>query len=249
MDCNAVYSKTVSDTRAYFEKAGFSRAVLGLSGGIDSALVAYILVDALGKDNVTGLLLPDSSVDSGCHRSDAVSVAERLGIAFEEISIDGIVEAVEKSVNWPQSSKAKMNARARARMLLLYDFANSRQALVAGTGNKSELMLGYFTKHGDGAADFLPLGKLFKTDVFALARFRGLPKNVIEKQPSAGLAVGQTDEAELGASYEEIDPLLREFEAGKTEAELKQKFEANLVKGLLGRVKANAHKGRAAGGS
>ena len=242
MGCKGVYSKIVSGTRRYFREAGFSRAVVGLSGGIDSALVAFILADALGKDYVTALLLPDSSVNNSTGHLDALEVAKSLGIAFEAISIDRIVGAIEESVKWEQSGMARMNARARARMVLLYDFASSRHALVAGTSNKSELMLGYFTKHGDGAADFLPLGNLFKADVFALARFRGVPGKIVEKAPSSGLAVGITDEAELGAPYAQIDPVLKEIENGRSPAWLKKRFDALLVGRVLERIKANAHK-------
>ena len=244
MDCNAVYSGLVSDTSAFFEKEGFSKADLGLSGGVDSSLTVFVLADALGKENVTGLFMPCKGLGYAEDRADAEAVAKSLGIAFEAVPLDAIVEAIRQSVKWKQSKAAEMNAMARARMLLLYDYANSNKALVVGTANKSELMLGYFTKFGDGAADFLPLAKVFKTDVLELAKFKGLPESIFGKEPSAGLSLGQTDEAELGASYAEIDPVLRSVEAGKGKEELKHEFEARLVGSLLERIKANAHKAK-----
>jgi NAD+ synthase len=242
MDCETVYQKLVSDTKASFEKAGFSKAVLGLSGGIDSALTAFVLADALGKENVTAIFMPCKGLGYKQDRADAESLAKSLGIDFETVPIDSLVDAVKQSVKWKQSRIAEMNAMVRARMIVLYDFANSNKALVVGTGNKSELMLGYFTKHGDGAADFMPLANLFKSDLYEIAKFKALPQNILEKKPSAGLAPGQTDEEELGASYAEIDPILRAIDAGKGEEELKQEFEAGLVASLLERINANKHK-------
>jgi len=246
LDCEKDYDKIVAYTKACFEKAGFSKAVIGLSGGLDSTLTAFVLVDALGKENVTALLLPENGESQSQDHADAVAVAKSLGIAFEEISIEKIVKSVEQNVKWKQSKIAEMNLRARARMVLLYNFANSNKALVVGTSNKSELMLGYFTKYGDGAADVLPLQDLFKTEIFTIAKCKGLPANIIEKQPSAGLAPGQTDEKELGASYSEIDPVLKAIDHCKNSEELKKEFDAGLVDSLLKRIVANKHKQKGA---
>jgi len=242
MDCEKIYSLIVSEAKAFFEKAGFSKAVLGLSGGIDSALVSFVLVDALGKENVTCLLMPDNNKSSLQDHKDALNLVKQLGMAFYEIPLDNAVSAVENSLKWKQSRIAKMNIGARLRMVFLYNFANSLDALVVGTGNKSELLLGYFTKHGDGASDFFPLQNLFKTDVFKLAEHRGLPKKLIDKKPSAGLVPNQTDEGELGAKYGQIDLFLKEFEKGAGEKELKQAFPAELVDSLIKRINANKHK-------
>jgi len=242
LDCEKTYNKIVTSTKAYFNNAGFSKAVIGLSGGLDSSLTAFVLVDALGKENVTGLFLPENGESKNQDHADALAVAKSLGNAFEEISIEKIVKSIEQSVKWNQNKIAEMNLRARARMLLLYNFANSLNALVVGTSNKSELMLGYFTKHGDGAADVLPLQNIFKTDIFAIAKIKGLPANIIEKQPSAGLAPNQTDAKELGAQYSEIDPVLDAIEQGKSAEELKNEFDAGLVDSLLKKIAANKHK-------
>ena len=242
MDCKKTYNEIVALTKAYFDKAGFSKAVIGLSGGLDSSLTVFVLVDALGKENVTCLLLPENGESKNQDHADALAVAKSLGIAFEEISIEKIVKSIEQSVKWKQNKIAEMNLRARARMVLLYNFANSNKALVVGTSNKSELMLGYFTKHGDGAADVLPFQDIFKTGLFTIAKFKGLPVNIIEKQPSAGLVPNQTDAKELGAPYSEIDPVLEAIEQGKTVKELKNEFDAGLVDSLLKRIAANKHK-------
>jgi len=186
--------------------------------------------------------LPDSTVNNSPDHEDALELAKQLGIVFYEMPIDKAVSSVEESLQWGQNKLAEMNLRARIRMVVLYDFANTHKALVVGTGNKSELMLGYFTKHGDGATDFLPLRNLFKTDVFGLARFKKLPEAIIGKKPSAGLFEGQTDEAELGAGYETIDAFLQDFEKGIGKEELAKKFGNKLTASLLQRIKASQHK-------
>jgi NAD+ synthase len=142
-------------------------------------------------------------------------VAAHLGIPVERVDITAIVSAAEKacSAHIPEGMAAA-NLRPRARMMVLYAHAQPMRRLVLGTGNKSELLTGYFTKWGDGAADVYPLGDLYKTDVWALAREIGLPREVVEKPPSAGLFPGQTDEGELGITYTDLDKVLREFEGG-----------------------------------
>ena len=242
MGCEGVYSDLVSNTRAFFEKTGFSRAVLGLSGGLDSSLTAALLADSLGSENVAAISMPCKGLGYKQDKEDAKSLANSLGISFQEVEIGSIVGAVTNSIPWKQSKVAEMNAMARARMLVLYDYANSNNALVVGTGNKSEVMLGYFTKHGDGAADFSPLAGLFKTELFEIARAKPLPKAILEKEPSACLAPGQTDALDLGAPYSKIDPVLKAIYSGSKEEELKQGFEPKLVESILERIKANKHK-------
>ena len=242
MNCEKAYASLLLETKTYFEKAGYSKAVVGLSGGIDSSLTAFLLTDALGKENVTGLLMPDSQANNPQDRLDALETAKQLGINFGEIPIGKTAKVVETSLKWKQNALAKMNLKARIRMVFLYDYANSLKALVVGTGNKSELTLGYFTKYGDGAADFFPLKSLFKTQVFELAKFKKLPETIIKKKPSAGLFRGQTDEADLGAGYKEIDLFLQEKENGKKEKELREKFGEKLANSLLKRIKENRHK-------
>ncbi len=242
LDCEKHYNEIVASAKEFFSQAGFSRAVLGLSGGLDSSLTACILTEALGKENVTCLLMSDSEVNNKQDLDDAVKLAKILGVKSIQVPIDRIIKAVKKSVEWKQDRVSKMNITARARMILLYNFANCNKALVVGTGNKSELILGYFTKFGDGAADFFPLKNLFKTEVFELAKFKELPKSIIKKKPSAGLFEGQTDEGELGADYKTIDSFLQEFEKGTDKEELVKKFGKKLTDSLLQRIGASEHK-------
>ncbi|HDS09321.1 MAG TPA: NAD+ synthase [Firmicutes bacterium] len=188
-------------------KAGFNNVVIGLSGGLDSSLSAYLSVLGLGKDNVRGLLLPykTSAKES---KEDALLVAKNLGIKTEEISITEMVDAyLEK---FPEGiSKERMgNIMARQRMIVLYDQAVVHDALVMGTSNKTEILLGYTTIWGDMACALSPLGDLYKTQARVIARELKIPEVILNKKPSADLWVGQTDEGDLGFTYEEVDKLL-----------------------------------------
>ena len=207
----------------YFKKAGVQKAVVGVSGGVDSALTAKIAVMALGKENVTALILPNEGVNKPQNVQDAIDWAKELGIESHIIPINPFIDGYEK-LPWQSSSLAKMNIQARVRMTLLYHYANTHNAIVLGTGNKTELMLGYFTKHGDGACDILPIGSLFKTEVWEASELLGLPEIIVHKTASAELMRDQTDEEEIGLEYAEIDEILKRFEKGEkpsTDAESK----------------------------
>lgn len=182
--------------------------VIGLSGGIDSSLVAFICVNAIGKENIMGLVLP-SETTSKEDIEDAIEVAENLGIRYKIIHIDDLIKSFPELC--PECSKSNLasgNLKARVRMMILYYHSNAMQRLVAGTGNRTELLVGYFTKYGDGGVDILPIGDLYKTEVREIAEYMGVPKNIIEKAPTAGLWSGQTDEEELGIKYESLDKIL-----------------------------------------
>ncbi|WP_135821733.1 NAD+ synthase [Halostella litorea] len=205
-----------SDIRTFLRgkvaDAGASGAVVAMSGGIDSTVTATLAADALGPDRVLGLGMPCTKVDSA-HAAEARTVAEDLGIEFREVQLRPLLDMFEDVVAptvAPAGDKdAVGNAIARLRMACTYYAANARSRLVVGTANRSELLLGYFTKHGDGAADLYPIGDLYKTEVRTLARHLDVPPRIIEKEPTAGLWAGQTDEAEIGAGYDAVDPLLR----------------------------------------
>lgn len=192
--------------------SGSTGIVVGVSGGVDSALAASLCASAVGADRVTGLLLP-SEVTRKEDMRDAQEVCDLLGISSVTISVRPILESYRQIPDYTESTYLEGNLTARIRMTLLYFYANRENLLVCGTSNRSEYMLGYCTKYGDNAADFQPLLHLYKTDVYLLARHRGLPLAILEKPPSAGLWVGQTDERELGLSYTEIDRALRALEA------------------------------------
>ncbi|NTV97838.1 MAG: NAD+ synthase [Chlorobiaceae bacterium] len=187
-------------------KFGFSSLVLGLSGGIDSAVVCELAVRALGREHVLALMMPyaTSSPES---LADAVLMAEKLGIRTEEVQITPAVDAFLASI--PEDELLRRgNIMARTRMVYLYDISARDGRLVAGTSNKTELLLGYGTIFGDMASAINPIGDLYKTQVRGLARHLGIPERIIVKVPSADLWQGQSDEADLGFSYGEVDLLL-----------------------------------------
>jgi NAD+ synthase len=203
--------------RGIIESAKAKGAVVGLSGGIDSALVAKLCVDALGKDRVLGIMLPAPGSDPK-DLEDAKLVAKHLGIKTEIINLGPMVEAFAKTLQ--PSERELGNIKSRCRMVSLHQRAMRSRYLVAGTGNKSELLVGYFTKYGDGGVDFLPIGDLYKTQVWALSKELGLPEKILKKVPTAGLWVGQTDEGELGITYEKLDRILFGIERSQTFDEL-----------------------------
>ncbi|QLK24851.1 NAD+ synthase [Natrinema zhouii] len=194
--------------REQVDAAGADGVVLGLSGGIDSTLTGYLAVEALGSENVHGLVLP-ATVSSEGNMSDAELVARDLEISYDVIEIEPIVDSL-LSV-YPEAEgdrEAVGNARARVRGVLNYLVANHESRLVLGTGNRSEAAVGYFTKYGDGAVDCHPIGNLYKGQVRQLARHVGVPEELAAKTATAELWADQTDEDELGISYETLDDIL-----------------------------------------
>jgi len=188
------------------ERTGLHRVVLGLSGGIDSALAAYIAVRALGPSGVVGVLMPFRT-SSASSVKDAEAVVGALGIVAERFEISELVDMFSAKAG-NVGPRRLGNVMARVRMLVLYDRSVEHDALVLGTSNKTELLLGYGTIHGDLASALNPLGDLYKTQVRELSKALGVPKAILEKPPSADLWPEQTDEADLGCSYDEIDRIL-----------------------------------------
>ncbi|MFB6072213.1 MAG: NAD+ synthase [Halobacterium sp.] len=194
----------------YLADSGADGYVVGVSGGLDSAVAAHVLVDAVGTDRVTGLVLPGAPSDPE-NMADARDLCADLGIEYRETDIQPVVEAVTAAADRDLSKEAVGNVRARVRMVLLYQAANADDLLVVGPDNRSEVLLGYFTKYGDGAADVAPLADLYKTEVYEFARRVGVADAIVEKTPTAELWEGQTDPGELGASYEVIDDVLAAY--------------------------------------
>jgi len=187
-------------------KFGFERVVLGISGGLDSALAATLAAEALGPENVVGLILPykTSSPESEGH---ARLLIEQLGIAYDRIDITAMADPLLNF--YPDMSNLRRgNIMARMRMICVFDRSAAEKALVLGTSNKTETLLGYTTWYGDNAASIQPIADLYKTQVRTLARALGVPQPILDKKPSADLWPGQTDEAEMGLEYDIVDQVL-----------------------------------------
>src|SRR3990172_6591053 len=188
------------------EKTGLKRVVVGLSGGVDSSLSAMLAAEALGPKNVLAIMMPYKSSNPES-RADAETVIEKSSV--EALTVDITPEIDAYFERFPDAdAKRRGNKMARERMTILYDHSARWNALVLGTSNKTELLLGYGTLYGDMASAVNPLGDLYKTQVWALAEAVGVPEVIVRKQPSADLWAGQTDEGELGFSYREVDKLL-----------------------------------------
>jgi len=242
-----VADRVVAFIKINVEKAHREGVVIGLSGGVDSALAATLAVKALGKERVLGILLPERDVTCTEDVEDAMQVAKMLGIKHKTIDITEIHTAFASALPDydPNAKVCSGNLKARIRMCALYYYANLLNLLVIGTGNKTEILLGYTTKYGDSAADMLPLGGLYKTQVLELAEHLGVSERIIKKPPSAGLWKGQTDEKELGISYELADSILIKLtDEKKAPADIKKELDISedVIGRIVKRVEKNKHK-------
>ncbi|MGB6129480.1 MAG: NAD+ synthase [Psychrilyobacter sp.] len=232
----------VNFIREEVRSAGFEKVVLGLSGGIDSAIVAFLAVKALGPENVLGIMMPYKS-SSRESLEDAERVVEATGMRVKKIEITDMLDAYftkEPDI----SDLRKGNKMARERMTILYDYSAKEKSLVLGTSNKTEILLGYSTQWGDSASAINPIGDLLKTQVWDLSEYMGVPKEVIEKKPSADLWEGQSDEDELGFSYflaDEIINLLVDERYTKEEI-LEKGYSEKTIDSILWRIKTNQYK-------
>ena len=199
------------------DKAGAKGVVIGISGGIDSALTAALATKALGKDKILGIHMSEFGLTHSTDSGEAKALVDWLGIDFLTINISEIISSFISAVPGSESADklTKGNLKARIRMSLLYFHANHMNRLVLGTSNKTEIILGYYTKYGDGGVDLEPIARLYKTEVWELSRRLGIPEFIIAKKPSAGLWPGQTDEDELGISYIKLDDVLMMLEQNK----------------------------------
>ncbi len=233
MNVEQLIEKLVSWIKAEVTAAGCKGAVIGISGGLDSS-VAAVLCKRAFPQSVLGVLMPCYSIPED--REHALALANKFSIPTKTVILDSVFDALLKilpddKVEPAVSQLARANLKVRLRMLTLYYFANQLTYMVVGSSNRSELATGYFTKYGDGGVDIVPLGNLVKKQVKEMAAFLGIPQGIIDKPPSAGLWQGQTDEDDLGFSYEELDSYLL---TGKASDKFREQIES--------RITANKHK-------
>ncbi len=228
--------------RTEIQRAGFSHGVIGLSGGVDSALACYLAAEALGPENVLAVRMPykTSAPESYEH---AELVVRATGVQEKTLPVTPMADALFELV--PDAGSIRRgNVFARLRMILLYDQSAEFQGLVVGTGNKTEILLGYTTLYGDSACALNPLGDLYKTQIRQLARAVGVPEVILAKPPSADLWAGQTDEGELGFTYEQVDRLLLLLVDGRysPQACVEAGFSPKLVEQVIERIRRNQYK-------
>jgi NAD+ synthase len=233
IETKSIHSFLVNFLKEQLSKSGFKKAVIGLSGGVDSAVSLFLAVEALGKDNVLAVMMPykTSSPESIEH---AQQIIKQLGVRNILVDITPMAKEFKKLL--PDIDRVRLgNVLARLRMITLYDYSAKENALVMGTSNKTEILLGYGTLFGDTACAINPLGDLYKTQVWELAKEIGVPANIVDKTPSADLWAGQTDEDELGFSYNDVDKLFVEMiDNARSDNEL---FDLGFDKGFVVKVR------------
>lgn len=228
------------------EDRGFEKVVYGLSGGLDSAVVAFLCNEAF-KDKAMAILMPTSK-SSPQHYRDALKIVEQLQLKYQIINLERFENIFSSFENI--DSLRFGNLCARTRMMLLYDVASREKALVVGTSNKSERVLGYGTIYGDLACAINPIGEIYKSDLFGFAKFLGIPMEIIQKKPSADLYEGQSDEEELGYSYEKIDNFLKKIlknngdidDLSLDSAIIESEYSKDFIQSVLERIQKNRFK-------
>lgn len=225
-------------------RAGCKGAVVGLSGGIDSATITKLCIEALGAKNVINIFMPTSVTPLNDYKSTKV-LSSRWGTTYKVVDIQPAVDAFTAALFTDQGSQLERgNISARCRMIVLYNIARKKNYLVVGTSNRSELMMGYFTKFGDGAADVAPMIDLYKTQVWQLAKLLAVPQVFIDKIPTAGLWEGQTDEGEMGITYHDLDLVLNGIALSMTDEDISKDTGVSVFKVMetRDRISAMEHK-------
>ncbi len=207
LDLQAEIGRICEFIKDYVYQSGFANVVVGISGGMDSSLSAALAVKALGNEHVLGVMLPYKNSNPE-NIEDASTLAEMLSIHTEKVDITPMVDAYFETWQPDAGILRKGNWMARVRMCVLYDLSAKYEALVLGTSNRTELLVGYFTQHGDGACAFEPIGHLYKTEVWQMGKLLNIPNRIIQKVPTADLWSGQTDEGELGITYSRLDEIV-----------------------------------------
>jgi len=245
---NPVFKPEYADIIKSFIKSKINEAevkgvVIGLSGGLDSAVTTKLCADILGKEKVSCLLLPTENTPKE-DMEDAVEFAKKIGVKYKIINISEIVNGFISNIPCKMRKKEIGNIHARTRMIVLYYFANKNNYLVVGSGNKTEFLMGYFTKHGDGGCDIMPLADLYKTQIRELAKHLKIPEKIINKTPRAGLWKGQTDESELGIKYDAMDKILYGMEKGLKNNEIAKSLDIPVseIKRIKNIVSSTKHK-------
>ncbi|WP_405306463.1 NAD+ synthase [Methanobrevibacter sp.] len=243
--------KKTKDTIVEFIKSKVSESktdgiVVGLSGGIDSTLIAYLACEAVGNDNVFGIVMPSATTPAE-DTVHGIEIAQRLGIEYREIAIDSILNEYLCLTQLEEDSLAIGNLKARIRMSIIYYYANAKNYLVSGTGNRSEILIGYFTKHGDGACDMEPIGDLYKSEVYKLSEYLNIQEEIIKKPPRAGLWENQSDEEEIGMSYDLLDEILYLFtEKDMKNTQIAEKLDISVddVNMIINKIIRSEHKSK-----
>ena len=242
LDLKATEEILVNFLREEVNKVGFKKVILGLSGGIDSALVAFLAAKAFGPENVYTVMMPykTSSKESLEH---AELVVKKTGINTKKVEITPMVDAYF-AMNEDMTSLRKGNVMARTRMCVLFDNSAKEGALVLGTSNKTEILLGYSTQFGDSASAINPIGDLYKAQIWALSEYMGVPEEIVKKKPSADLWEGQTDEQELGFSYQMADEILYCLieKRLKPEEVISLGYDKKIVETVVRKIKMNQYK-------
>jgi len=245
INCKEITTIITDFLKTYVKQSGAKGIVLGLSGGIDSAVTALLCTRAIGSKKVMCLFLPDTTTPTN-DRNHYQQFIKEFNIQSEELNISTIVQHFSKTLNNTSNVIDQANLKARIRMTMLYHYTNCTNTLVCGTSNKSELLVGYFTKYGDGGVDIFPLGDLYKTQIYQVAHFLHLPKEMITKAPQAGLWHGQTDENELGMTYETLDKILYGLEVKLPLQEIQKSVTVGIndIKRIQNMRKTSQHKRR-----
>ncbi len=245
IDAEKVCQEIETFIQKMIEKSKTKGLIVGLSGGIDSSVCAALAVRAIGKDKVLGLIEPNAKLNPA-YEADARELAKQLEIEVKKIAITDMVAAFisNADVEIAKNKLALGNVMARLRMVINYAYANHLNYLVLGTSNKTEIMVGYVTKYGDGGVDFEPCGDLYKTQIRFLASYLKIPEEIIVKPPSAGLWDGQTDEGEMGITYETLDKILLAKEKGFTKAQMIDdlKLDEKLIDKVDNMIRISEHK-------